>query len=317
MSLDRVTGALEGVGNVMRGRESVTSVSVIIPVYNDPDGVRMTLNSLLAQSYPAGNYEVLVVDNGSTDETREVIRRFEATYDHVHLFVEEETQGSYAARNEGIRNATGDVLAFLDADVTVDHDWLERGVEHFSGDVEYLACDVELYSMGRETLAGKYNEHYGFPVERYFEESHFGPTCGLFVRASIFDDVGLFDEKLISGGDGEFGSRVHRAGKEQRFADDLTVYHPTRSSLRSLVDKQVRVGRGFYQRNRRYPDRYGRPGWSVNDVLPMRPRVVKELCRDWDELRLYEKLAFYLIATVLKLARTVGRAKQAITTDGF
>lgn len=294
--------------------ESVVSVSVIVPVYNDPEGIRLTLDTLLAQSYPVENHEILVVDNGSTDETRDMIRRFSTAHDHISLLIEDEVQGSYAARNEGIRNATGELLAFLDADVTVDHDWLERGVKRFGGDVDYLACDVELYSQGRETLVGKYDKHCGFPVKRYLEESHFGPTCGLFVRASVFDEVGLFDERLISGGDGEFGSRVHGAGKEQRFANDVSVYHPTRSSLRSLIGKHVRIGRGFYQRSQYYPKRYARSGWSVRNVLPMRPWVVKRHCQDWERLRFYEKVVLYLIAYVLKVSRTGGRVRQAIET---
>lgn len=289
-------------------------LSVIIPVYNDPKGIRMTLKSVVNQTYPTNDYEILVVDNGSTDKTRDVIQQFADAHENIDLLVENEIQGSYAARNKGIRNATGEIVAFLDADVTTDPDWLKRAVKHFKGDVKYLACNVELYSLDKETLAGKYNNHMGFPVKRYFEESHYGPTCGLFVCASVFDDVGLFDERLISGGDGEFGSRVHHAGKRQRFAADVVVYHPVRTSLQSLIDKHVRIGRGFYQRKQYYPERYSQPSWSLTQILPMRPWVLKELCSNWDQLRLYEKIVFYVISYILKISKTLGRVKQATET---
>ena len=88
-------------------------VSVIVPVYNDPEGIRDCLTALSEQSYPDDRYEVIVVDNGSTDSTRSVISEFPVTFR-----IEDEIQGSYAARNTGIANAHGDVFGFVDADCT-------------------------------------------------------------------------------------------------------------------------------------------------------------------------------------------------------
>lgn len=117
--------------------DGVPVVSIVIPVYNDSNGIRITLDSLLSQSYPVENREIIVVDNGSTDETRDMIYQFVEAYDRIHLLVENAVQGSYAARNKGIRNANEEIIAFLDADVPVDHNWLERGVEYVSGGVDY------------------------------------------------------------------------------------------------------------------------------------------------------------------------------------
>lgn len=292
-------------------KQEEVEVSVVIPVYNDPNGIRITLDSLITQSYPVEKYEILVVDNGSTDTTQKIIQEFTDTYDYIRSLVENEIQGSYAARNHGIRHANGSIIAFLDADVSVDHKWLELGVQHLFENVDYLACDVELYSMTEETLVGKFNKLWGFQVERYFNRRHFGPTCGLFVRASVFDDVGLFDERLVSGGDGEFGSRVYQAGKKQRFTTDTVIYHPTRSSLRSLIKKRFRVGQGIYQRKRYYTTRYGEPSISLTDILPMRPWILKERCSDWEGLRNYEKIAFYLISYLLKISQTMGKVREA------
>lgn len=74
-------------------------VSVIVPVYNDPTGIRDTLTALTKQTYPTERVNILPIDNGSTDETRDVIRQFEREHENVTLVVEDEIQGSYAARN--------------------------------------------------------------------------------------------------------------------------------------------------------------------------------------------------------------------------
>ncbi|MBP1985604.1 glycosyltransferase [Halolamina salifodinae] len=232
--------------------------SIVIPVYNDPTGISKTINSLLGsfQSPP----EILVVDNGSTDDTRDVIRNYANEHPNVHLLGEDEIQGSYAARNKGAQHAEGDVLAFIDADETVDDDWLETALQAMNEqNVDYLGCNVEL-TLPEDTLVGRYNARTGFPVKQYLENEHYAPTCALLVRREVFEDVGTFDSRLISGGDREFGERVYEAGYEQGYAEDATVYHPARTSLNALASKNFRVGRGFCQKQRYYPERFGKPG---------------------------------------------------------
>ncbi|MGM0590515.1 MAG: glycosyltransferase [Halobacteriota archaeon] len=274
-------------------------VSVVVPVYNDPEGVRDTLESLVAQTYPGDKHEVVVVDNNSTDDTRAVVRSFCDEYDRVRLEVERDVQSSYAARNRGIEAARGDVLAFVDADMTVDPDWLEGVVEELE-DGAYLACDVELYSSSPETLVGKYNRLTGFPVQRYVEQQGYAPTCCLVVRRSVFDEIGEFDSRLISGGDSEFGNRVADSGRDLRFTDQVTMYHPTRDSLSSLLKKELRVGRGLCQRQQYYPERYGRPG------IPPRPSGVKHTDGADASDPLSERVVFKVLSGVTTVTRAIG-----------
>lgn len=120
-------------------------ISIIIPVYNDHEGIRATLHSVVNQSYDIKDYEVLVVDNGSTDATPEVVREFAANHQQVELLFKRETKGSYAARNRGIEASEGDLLAFVDADMTMDEDWLaavDRSMR--THDAPYVGCDVEV-----------------------------------------------------------------------------------------------------------------------------------------------------------------------------
>lgn len=306
---------------VQTGEESATpSVSIVVPVYNDPEGVRVTLESLTALCYPRDCYEVLVVDNASTDETPAVVESFATDHENVSLLFEREVQSSYAARNTGIERAAGEVLAFVDADMHVDPDWLSQAMAELErSGADYMGCDVELYTPEDPTLADRYDALSGFDIERYVEELSFAPTCCLVVRREVIDAVGPFDKRLVSSGDLEFGNRVADAGYDLHYAEGVRMYHPTRSSLASNLKKSVRIGKGRYQLSRYYPERYGSPLRHLfNPVryLPPIPWLLGETFRDWEALSTREKLSLYAIGTLTSFARSYGRVTEAAASHG-
>lgn len=272
-------------------------IAVVIPVYNDPEGISTTLDSLLDQSTDRP-HQIHVVDNGSTDSTVEIGRSYTDVYNHVILHRETNIRSSYAARNTGIQHTDADLLAFLDADMTVPDGWLEDALEAFeANDTDYMGTNVELQPPPSPSFAARYDRHTGFPVEHYLTQQLFAPTCCLFVRRSVFEDVGLFDPRLTSGGDKEFGNRVGDAGYDLHYAEDVTVYHPTRDTIRDLVAKDARVGRGLCQLQRYHPERYGRPG------IPPRPSGAK---RSAGSSSLGDRFAFGLLGTMLTGMRGLG-----------
>jgi len=278
-------------------------ISIIIPVYNDPEGISTTLDSLLTQT--TTNYEIVAVDNNSTDRTPEIIHSYEQDHDHITLIHEREIQSSYAARNTGIKHTESDIIAFVDADMTVPKDWLESALDAFqTTDADYMGCNVELTLPETPTLAARYDHHTGFPIEGYLKHQQFAPTCCLVVRREVFEDVGLFDPRLVSGGDKEFGNRVDNAGYDQQFAEDVEMCHPTRNSLDALVSKDRRVGRGLCQLQRYHPNRYGNPG------VPPRPTGIKRPNRT---LPIRDRLAFSALSTALTAVRGVGYYDEYLT----
>ncbi|MFW6382696.1 MAG: glycosyltransferase, partial [Haloferacaceae archaeon] len=288
-------------------------VSVVVPVYNDPEGLDATLDSLLAQTYPSDRYEVVVVDNDSGDETLAVARSVaDAHPDLVRVERETDVQSSYAARNTGIGAAEGDLLAFVDADVIPDPDWLATAVSSMEcRDAVYAGCRVAV-EPSEPTLAGRYDAYTGFPVERYVEDNGFAPTCALLVARSVVDDVGRFDETLVSGGDVEFGHRVAASGRTLHYLPEARVVHPARTSLKSLLDKHVRVGRGITQRWRRYPERYDESLASYfRGLLPNHPlRFPGHFDAEWGRLSDAERVGLYAVAYLVRLAKTTGRALE-------
>jgi glycosyltransferase involved in cell wall biosynthesis len=305
----------------MNARDSVDArdrpfVSVVVPVYNDPEGVAVTVSSLVEQSYPTDRYEVLVVDNDSTDDTRDVVRRFADEHPVVTLLVEDEVQSSYAARNRGVAAARedGDLLAFVDADMEVPPDYLadvtdsaaERGWD-------YLGVSVELFTQGPETAVSIWDRLYGFQERKSLEVDHFAPTNSMVVRREVVDDVGTFDERLESSGDYEFGRRVHEAGYEQAFEPDIVLRHPARRTLRAFVKKYLRVGRGYAQLSRLHPEVFDQPPvWDPRHFLPPNPVSFRRFvrARSEDGIGTGTALAVFLVLWLQKLVLVAGRLSE-------
>ncbi len=291
-------------------------ISIIVPVYNDPEGITTTLRALTKQRFQVKVYEIIVCDNGSTDTTQAIVQQYEDRYpDLVRLVVEDEQRSSYAARNKGIEAARGEILAFVDADMWMAEDWLSQVSDKMGDDdVEYLGCNVEIVTAGN-SLVGRHNALFGFRVREYLERDHFAPTCCLVIRRAILDRVGLFDDRLFSGGDRLFGNRVHAAGIRQHFAEDITLYHPARETLGSLTRKGLRVGRGNYRLARQYRDRCEKVQLRFGSFLPVRPGAYLgsvKAANQAEQLSLLQHIMFYSVSCYTKWVRTLGYIYEAI-----
>lgn len=288
------------------------NISVIIPVYNDPEGLRDTLKSLVKQDFD-GRYEVLPVDNNSTDATAEVIFEFEEDYpDLVKGLEEKEIQSSYAARNKGVKESKGDILCFVDADMIVPEDYLSRIYEKLNSkeEIYYMGCRVELFSDA-DSLASRYEKAMAFHSDKNIEGNNFVPTCCLTVRRELIDDVGLFDKRMLSGGDVIFGNKVSESDYDLHYDQDIILKHPARSSLKELWKKKKRVGRGMNQMQRYHPDLgVSRSPFDLRNFLPPHPRNFFEKCRSRKVENNTEILKFYFVAWALKYGRTYGQIKE-------
>jgi glycosyltransferase involved in cell wall biosynthesis len=253
-------------------------VSVIVPVYNDAARLRRCLAALQAQTWPAERLEVIVVDNGSTDD---VARSLADSPGVVALHASR--PGSYAARNAGIAAARGEVLAFTDADCLPAPDWVERGVARLldAPDVAMVGgrIDLRIADPGHPTAVELFDMLYGFPQERFVRIDGFSATANLFVRREVVDAVGPFDADLRSGGDREWGERARRAGHGIVYGEDVVVGHPARRRLSELTARSVRLAGGHVEQTRR---RSGRSRaalvrellWSLRPPVTAIPRVL-------------------------------------------
>ncbi|WP_114576273.1 glycosyltransferase family 2 protein [Saliphagus sp. LR7] len=296
------------------------ALSVVIPVYNDPYGIRTTLESLTSQTYPIHSYEILVVDNDSEDDTCKVVQEYCERYPElVTLLTEDEIQSSYAARNRGIEHANGSLISFIDADMTVEPTWAKSVVDSYTEHGwDYMGCEMIVYTEDCESLATIYEQYLsGFPIRRYMEEQYFTVTACLTVHRKVFEIVGRFDARVISGGDMEFGKRVHNAGFKQYFESDIIVYHPARATLWEQLSKNLRIGRGTAQLAYHYPDRFEiRSFLDPRRYLPPNPGHIAEKITDRSSLRPNKIIAIFAIAYLCKLFRSFGALIQYINREG-
>lgn len=224
------------------------TVSVVVPVYNDVTALERCLDALAEQDYPAELVEVLVVDNASTDDVSAAL----SAGSRVRL-LHEARRGSYAARNTGVREAKGEVLAFTDSDCVPRSDWLQRGVAALTADPrpDAVGGAIEIFfPHGPDPRTGP--EHFEirheFQQRTYIEEWSFAATANVFVTREVFDRVGMFDPELQSGGDTDWGTRLVAGGGRLVYAPEVVVGHPARSGWRELGRKSVRVAGGIADR---------------------------------------------------------------------
>lgn len=225
--------------------KSTPYVSVIIPVFNDAERLKICLEALEDQSYPKNLYEIIVIDNGSDQSIEQLVSQYKQSFSSY-----ESTPGSYNARNKGISLAKGEILAFTDADCIPKFNWLETGVENLLSSPNYglIAGKINIFFQKPDcpTVSELYDSITFLNQEKYIREFKFGATANLFTFKDIFQKVGLFDGKLKSCGDKEWGNRVAAYGYSLHYADHCCVSHPARSSLKSLYKKIVRVETGNF-----------------------------------------------------------------------
>ena len=218
-------------------------VSIIIPVFNDSERLRLCLESLQNQVYPDNQYEIIVVDNASQENIKAVTEEFSRV-----VYTYEGMPGAYVARNKGFNLAKGDIIAFTDSDCLPEADWLEKGVKALLSQPNcgLVAGKIQLFFKDAQhpTAVELYESVTAFKQKKYVELNHWGATANVFTYRSVIDKVGTFDSTLKSGGDVEWGQRIFAAGYTQVYAEDCIVRHPARHSFQQLSKKMARVAGG-------------------------------------------------------------------------
>ncbi len=220
-------------------------VSVVVPAYRDPERLRACLDALAEQRYPAADFEVVVADNGSEPPLEAQVGPRSGV-----RFVRETAPGSYAARNAGVRASRGDILAFTDSDCLPEPGWIAAGVAALGAlpDGGLVGGRVEVYlsDPAHPSPTELYEAVLAFRQERNVRVGHFAVTANAFTTRDTFTRVGPFDASMVSGGDREWGRRVHAAGLPAIYAHDAVVLHPARRSFAEIARKMARVARGHH-----------------------------------------------------------------------
>jgi len=213
-------------------------VSVVIPTYNCASTISRALDSVLAQDYSP--LEIIVVDDGSKDRTREVVRH----YADVKYLVHPSNRGVSAARNTGITNAGGKFIAFLDADDEWFPDKISKQVRLMKSSPlkpGLVTCNSCVIGQGRKYTSTE-NIHRIVPAHRGRDlggmllKQNFMPTTTVMVRADVLENVGLFNEKLKTTEDLELWVRISFQYSIDYLSDVLARFHDRPGSLMESYD---------------------------------------------------------------------------------
>lgn len=240
-------------------------VSVIVPAYNEGPVLANCVHSLLSSDYR--RVEVVIVDDGSSDDTPEVVAALVARYPRVRA-VRQPNAGKGAALNRGIAESTGDVLFFVDADGIFSPGAIAEMLRGFDGPEVGAVCGddrpVNLDRVQTRMMAVLSHAGTGL-VRRALTVLGCLPivsgNVGAFPR-TVIEQIGGFDETTV-GEDLELTWRVHRAGYRVRFCPRGLVYAESPSTVRTLWRQRVRWARGLLQTMRIHREMIGNPRFGA------------------------------------------------------
>ncbi|EPR65780.1 glycosyltransferase [Cyclobacterium qasimii] len=225
-------------------------ISIIIPHYNDINRLIGLLDELENQVLPKDKWEVFVINN-CVEFPLELPLEFSVSYQLK--IIEESIPGSYAARNKGIKEAKGDLLAFTDSDCLPEKHWLLNALTHFSNDKEkkigVLTGPIPLFFKDPSNLSAAeiYEKYTGFTTKAYALDGK-AVTANWFSYSTVIDEFGGFDPNLKSNGDSKLSGQISSKYLVS-YQDDIIVFHPARYLIKELSNKYNRLLGGTYTRN--------------------------------------------------------------------
>jgi len=223
-------------------------VSVIVPVKNGAAHIKGLLDSFMQIDYDRDMLEIIVVDGNSTDNTREIVSQYP-----VKLLLEER-HGLNAARNTGIKNSSGEIVAFTDADCIIPKDWVSKIVDNFRD--SQVGCVGGSVIRYYDSFLSHYSDESFIPVMRIFRKREvldsvkppqkYPAGCNMAFKREALKKVGLFDEGIKYGFDeDELVERICRKGYKMVLDPNVLVRHKHRPALKKLLKQNFNYGRGL------------------------------------------------------------------------
>jgi len=263
---------------MISGKKTLLQVSVIIPCYNEEGNIKGCLESLVKQDYEA-EYEIIVIDNNSTDRTRQIITKAEEKHSNLHMIVEGK-RGTAAVRNTGLKNAKYDYIAFIDADCEAPGNWLALLVKNFQRiksqkkrvigvggrniAPENGSRFTQAVEIALDSYAGSFNSIQGRQYRGVTPVSSL-PLTNAFYEKDRITEAGGFDESLLDEAeDADLNYRLSLSGGQFFFVPESFVWHKMRASAISWYKNMFRYGKGRARLLKRYPQM-----WSISYVLPL------------------------------------------------
>ena len=228
-----------------------------MPTFNRAHCLERAIDSVLDQTFR--DYELIVVDDGSTDHTADLLKRYDDSLKSIH----QQNRGVSAARNTGIRAARGELIALLDSDDCWLPTKLERQVDFFETHPQAQVCQTEeiwIRNGRRVNPKRRHRKFSGLIFEKSLPLCLVSPSA-VMLRKSLFDQVGLFDERLPACEDYDLWLRITWKYPVDLILAPLIVKHGGHADQLSRRPELDKYGRGASRRLNRQPPW---PSWSKN-----------------------------------------------------
>jgi glycosyltransferase involved in cell wall biosynthesis len=233
----------------MAERSEFNSLSIIIPTFNREEVLAKALEAYLAQSSPQLIHELLVVDDGSTDNTEAMVKEFGRRALFPVRYFRQSNQGPATARNLGIREATSNLVLFSDSDIIPERDLVAQHLEWHKKNPQIEAAVLGYVTWAPEIRATPFMRWYGEDGALFRYRSlrgrtgevgcHFFYTCNLSLTTEFLRTSGQFDEDFKGAGyeDLELGYRLHKSGMKLLYNSAAIGYHYQRFSFEQACRK--------------------------------------------------------------------------------
>lgn len=267
-------------------------VSIIIPTYRDWQRLSFCLQALEDQSFANELFEIIVVNNDPGDSTPSWLK-----IPSNCKIIKEGKPGSYAARNAAIKISGAKILGFTDSDCIPKKDWIKNAVRVLEENpgAKRIGGAIELfYKKDEPSKVELYDKVFAFPQEAYVNSGN-AVTANMFTYKSVFEKLGFFDENLMSGGDYQWGKLAFKNGVPIVYAPNAIVGHPARPTIKELVVKAKRVGKG--QAKFKKPTKKGFLELSINFLKLFKPRLweIKIILKKEKNTSLFKKVYLILL----------------------
>lgn len=215
-------------------------VSIVLCVYNGGKTLPLCLDSLMKLDFPKEDIEIIAVDNNSTDSTKDTIRQYPVKYAF------EKKRGRAAARNKGIKESSGELIAFIDADCVADRLWLKNIITGFTNEL-IAGCGGDYLSYNAQTMVEKYYDFKDFlsQKKRLVTMKLLLPiiaTYNAVYRRDALEEVGLFDNSFITTEDVDLSWRLSFGGYQLNYVPEAIVYHKHPDRLTVFCRKWFEYG---------------------------------------------------------------------------
>lgn len=241
------------------------SVTIIVPCYNEENTVSLTIDSLLALDYPADKLRIIAVDDGSRDDTWNVLEKNYNSHPQISIF-KKENGGKHTALNLGIERTTSEFVGCLDADSSVHPEALKRIMTYFENPETMAVAPSIIVRDPKNILQyaqrAEYDmAHYTKKMLAFLQGIHVTPGPFSIFRKKVFDEIGNY-RKAHHTEDQEIALRMHKHGYNIDHCPDAYVYTGSPNTIPKLYRQRVRWIYGFIRNATDYRDLFFRPSYG-------------------------------------------------------